>query len=369
MIFRTTSRKPVLLVGNGARQSGCADMIREFAEKTDIPVLTTMNAVDLAQDDLHIGFIGTHGNRIANMILNECDLVISVGARLGLRQIGSNMDFFAPKAELIRCDIDQYELARCIKDGEEKHLVDAKRFMGALLEEDVPRYTDWRSRCLEAARLLEGEDVSIGNLVIREISSLLPVDPVVAVDVGQHMCWSAQSLHLRGSEGRVFVNGGFGGMGCALPIAIGASIATGGGKVFAIIGDGGMQMNIQELETVKREGLPIKMIVLDNRELGKISETQHGSYDDRFAQTTADSGYTTPDFARVAEAYGIKAAALGSYEELPEHKQWLDDDQACLISISLPGLTPLVPKISWGSGSIEPQLDEGLVARVEELLG
>ena len=343
-------------------------MIREFAEKTDIPVLTTMNSVDLAQDDLHIGFIGTHGNRVANMILNECDLVISVGARLGLRQIGSNMDFFAPKAKLIRCDIDQYELARCIKNDEEKHLVDAKRFMRALLQEDIPCYTEWKSKCLEAAKLLEGEDISVGNLAVEKISSLLPADPVVAVDVGQHMCWSAQSLRLKGGKGRVFVNGGFGGMGCALPIAIGASVATGGGVVFAIIGDGGMQMNIQELEVVKRDGLPIKMLILNNRELGKISETQHGSYDGRFAQTTVESGYTTPDFAKIAEAYGIRAVTLSSYGELSECRQWFDDDEACLINIMLPELMPLVPKISWGSGTIEPKLDEELIDRVEAML-
>lgn len=368
MIFRTTSKKPILLVGNGARQSGCVDLIRQFAAKTDIPVLTTMNAVDLAQDSLHIGFIGTHGNRIANMILNECDLVISVGARLGLRQIGSNMELFAPKAELIRCDIDQFELARRIKPNEEKHLVDAKVFMEELLSEDIPSYSEWRASCLAAADLLKGIDVSLGNKAIREISSILPPDPIVAVDVGQNMCWSAQSLHLKGHDGRIFINGGFGGMGCALPIAIGASISGGCRPVYVITGDGGMQMNIQELETVRREALPIKIMILNNRELGKISETQHGSYDDRFAQTTAESGYTTPDFKRVAEAYGIKAASLESCEGLRDFHEWFHDSEPCLLDIGLPCLTPLAPKISWGSGEIKPKLDEGLEARVNEIL-
>lgn len=357
-----------MLVGNGARQAGCADLVRRFAEKTDIPVLTTMNAVDLAQDDMHIGFIGTHGNRVANMILNECDLVISVGARLGLRQIGSNMDLFAPKAKLVRCDVDQFELARRIKPDEEKHLVDARDFMEELLSEDVPRYAEWKAKCFAAARLLEDIDVTDGNRAIRTISSLLPPDPVVAVDVGQNMCWSAQSLHLRGHDGRIFINGGLGGMGCALPIAIGASIAGVGRTVYVITGDGGMQMNIQELETLKREALPVKVLILNNRELGKISETQHGSYDDRFAQTTEGSGYTTPDFKKVAQAYGIRAASLGSYEELPELRGWLDDGKPCVIDIALPGLTPLVPKIAWGSGTIKPEIDDALVRRVEDIL-
>ena len=97
MIFRSTYKKPILLVGNGARSAGAAELVYQFAKKTQIPVLTTMNAVDLAQDDIRIGFIGTYGNRVANMILDECDLVISVGARLGLRQIGHIRERFASK--------------------------------------------------------------------------------------------------------------------------------------------------------------------------------------------------------------------------------------------------------------------------------
>ena len=124
LIFHTTSKRPVLLVGNGARAAGAAELITEFAKKTRIPVLTTMNAVDLAQDDLQFGFIGTYGNRVSNLILSECDLLISVGARLGLRQIGHLTEKFAPKAKLIRADIDQYELSRDIKENEEKHFND-----------------------------------------------------------------------------------------------------------------------------------------------------------------------------------------------------------------------------------------------------
>ena len=368
LIFRTTSKKPVLLVGNGVRQSGCADVVREFSQKTDIPVLTTMNAVDLAQGDMHLGFIGTHGNRIANMILNECDLVISVGARLGLRQIGSNMSFFAPKAELIRCDIDHNELARSVKDNEEKHLVDASDFMARLSQEEVPKYSEWKEKCLKAARILEDEDIELGNRVIREVSALLPPNPVIAVDVGQNMCWSAQSLRIKGTEGRIIINGGFGGMGCALPIAIGASIAENRRPVYVIVGDGGLQMNIQEFETVKRESLPIKILVLNNHELGKISETQHGSYNDRFAQTTKESGYSTPDFSKIAEAYGIRGAAVSSYDEIPKYKDWLYDDDACLIDISMPELVPLVPKISWGSGQIKPDLDHEILSQAIDVL-
>lgn len=368
MIFHMTSRKPVLLVGNGARESGTTELIYEFMNKTNIPVLTSMNTVDMVQDKYKIGFIGTYGNRIANMILNECDLLISVGARLGLRQIGHKKELFAPKAKLIRVDVDQYELARQIKEDEEKYHMDAKHFMEQFLNEDIPDYREWWNKCHEAKKILDGYDDTEGNLFMGKISQLLPPNPIVTVDIGQTVCWAAQSLCLKGTKGRIIIGGGYGAMGVGLPYAIGASISEGNGKVYCITGDGGLQMNIQELETVKREKLPIKIFVLNNRELGKISEIQHGSYDDRYFITTDKSGYTVPDFERVATAYGIKAATLESYRDLEDYKEWLEDDEPCLLNISLTPGTLLIPKIKWETCTIKPDLDQDKLNRVSTIL-
>lgn len=369
MIFHLTSKKPVLLVGNGVRAAGASELIVEFANKTNIPVLTTMNAVDLAQDSMRLGFIGTYGNRIANMVLGECDLLISVGARLGLRQIGNVPERFAPKAELVRADIDQYELSRNIKPDEEKYLMDAKDFMQMLLNEDIPDYSGWRGRCMEAKKILKNYDRETGNLAVEKISSLLPVNPIVAVDVGQNECWCAQSLLLRGNRGRIFIGGGYGSMGCGLPFAIGACIANDKRTVFCITGDGGLQMNIQELETVKRENIPVKILVLNNRVLGKISEIQYAAYDSNFAQTTLESGYSVPDFEKIALAYGIRAATLASYNLLDNYKEWLADDLPCLINIHMPQDTLLIPKIHWETGSIKPDLDDAVERNVIQILG
>lgn len=368
MIFRTTSKKPVLVVGNGARCAGAAELIYRFAKKTNIPVLTTMNAVDLAQDDMRIGFIGTYGNRIANMILNECDLLIAVGARLGLRQIGRDPKMFAQKAALIRVDIDPNELSRDIKIDEEKHLMDAKDFMESLMHEEIPDYTEWRENCVKAKKLLANYDKTIGNLAIEKIGLLLPKNPIVAVDIGQNVCWSAQSLELKGQMGRILIGGSYGSMGCGLPYAIGASIATGNGPVYCITGDGGLQMNIQELETVRREQLPIKIFVINNEALGKISEIQQGSYEGRFAQTTKDSGYSVPDFEKVSVAYGIKAATLTSYEDIDDYSEWLLDDEPCLLNIHIPVDTLLIPKIKWETCKVQPELDENIIQKVNMLL-
>ena len=171
-------KKPILLVGNGVRAAGATSLVVEYARKTNIPVLTTMNAVDIAQDDLRIGMIGTYGNRWANMILEESDLVISVGARLGLRQIGHKKEWFAPKAKLVRTDIDQAELSRNVKDDEEKHLMDAKDFMASLMEKDLPDYTEWKKRCLAVKELLAKYDNTEGNDAVEAISELLPAQDI-----------------------------------------------------------------------------------------------------------------------------------------------------------------------------------------------
>lgn len=327
-----------------------------------------MNGVDLAQDDLHIGFIGTHGNRVANMILNECDLIISIGARLGIRQVGQFTENFAPNADLVRCDIDEYELSRNIKESEKKYHTDARDFLRMIMEEDVPDYSVWRQQCLDAKEFLAAFDKQPGNLAVEKISSLLPENPNVSVDVGMHQCWCAQSLLLKGYNGRIHISGGYGTMGCGLPFAIGSCIAEGKKPVYCIAGDGGFQMNIQELETVRRENLPIKIFILNNRVLGKISETQHFCHGDRFANTAASGGYTVPNFQKISEAYGIRAIALNSYEALDHYSDWFTDKEPCLFDISLPEASFLTPKIKFETGMINPQLDDISFSHVKEIL-
>lgn len=355
-------------MGNGTREAGAAELLQKFYKKTRIPVLTTMNAVDLMQDSDRIGFIGVYGNRVANMIVRESDLVISVGARLGLRQIGNKPEYFAPKAKLIRADIDEYELSRYIKEDEVKYLMDAKAFFEKLLEEDIPQYDDWNKRCHRAKDELESFDKEIGNYCIEKIASLLPPNPIVAVDVGQNQCWSAQSLCLKGQSGRILIGGGYGSMGCGLPYAIGASYATNKGTVFCITGDGGLQMNIQELQAVVSEKLPIKILVINNRALGKISEIQAGTFGGRYSITNKESGYTVPDFTKVAQAYGLKAKTAESYQDLDKCSDWLLDSEPCLINIILPEDTLLIPKMNWNEKEMKPFLDKKTYDKITEIL-
>jgi len=357
-----------LIVGNGIREAGAAEILHRFITKTKIPVLTTMNAVDLIQDEDKIGFIGVYGNRVANMIVSEADLVISIGARLGLRQIGNKKEYFAPKAFLIRADVDEYELSRSIKPNEEKHLIDAKDFLKKLLNEDIPVYSKWHDKCMEAKRVLAPYDKEIGNHCIEAISEMLPVNPIVAVDIGQNQCWTAQSLTLKGQSGRILIGGSYGSMGCGLPYAVGACYATGRGKIYCITGDGGLQMNIQELQSVAGENLPIKIFVINNRVLGKISEIQAGSYNGKFCITTKESGYKAPDFEKIAMAYGIKAKTLDSYKGLASCADWLKDDEPCLINILLPEDSLLLPKMNWNQKEMLPVLSNDVIIEVHKAL-
>ncbi len=368
MIFPMTSKKPVFIAGNGVRLADAAGLMNELIEKTDIPALTTMNAVDLLQDQHHIGFFGIHGNRIANTILEEADVVIAIGAKLGIRQVGHYIERWAPKAKLIRVDIDPYELKRDIKPDEQKHNTNAKDFIAALLLEDIPKYTQWKDACISAKNILAAFDRDTGNEYIEKISSLLPESPIVAVDVGQNQVWSAQSLNLKGKDGRILIGGGYGSMGCGLPYAIGAAIAHRENPVFCITGDGGLQMNIQELQVLAREQLPVKVFVLNNAVLGKISEAQTMSFGSRFICTTASSGYTVPDFRKIAEAYGITSTTVQTPEELDEYSEWLKNDQPCLFNLLLPQNTKLYPKIDWESGETIPKLDQSVMDDIRKIL-
>ena len=157
-------------------------------------------------------------------------------------------------------------------------------------------------------------------------------------------------------------------MGCGLPFAIGSSISMGNTVTYCITGDGGFQMNIQELETVRRENLPIKIFILNNRVLGKISETQHLNHNDRFANTTAGSGYSVPDFRKISEAYGIKANTLDSYMDLDKYKDWFVDNEPCLFNILLPENSFLTPKIHFETGVIMPELNDDVISKVQYIL-
>lgn len=354
------ARRPVMLLGNGIKSSNSAADIRKVIDKAGIPVVTTMLAVDVtANDRLNFGFIGAYGSRVANFIVAKSDLLISIGARLDIRQVGSKREYFAPNAKIIRIDVDQEELAYSVHSDEISVHADAKTAVAALYQmTELPAYIDWIHVCDEIKKKLSGIDYQKANEMISVLGEILPEDAVITTDVGQNQVWVAQSLKVK-SRQQLYFSGGHGAMGYSLPAAIGCAFAT-GRIVYSFNGDGGIQMNIQELQTVVRERLPIKIILINNYSLGMIRHFQEMYFSGNYVQTVSSGGYTTPDFEAVAKAYGLKYQFIETLSDI--HAYLMDEDGPELIEIKIPENTYVFPKLEFGKPNQdqEPLIDRSL---------
>ncbi len=358
------ARRPCVLAGAGIQSSGTGRIFRKWIERAKIPVVTSMLAVDVMQDSpYHYGFVGAYGARSANFILAKSDLVIALGSRLDLRQTGADTDFFAVNAKLVRVDIDPGELSNKIKKDELQLPTDLKRLLPELAAAGddglSSRFSRWIAVCDEIQAKLSGLDERLPNVFVRKISKLMEKDAIVTTDVGQNQVWVAQSFHADGQ--RILFSGGHGAMGYSLPAAIGAHYAS-KQKVYAFMGDGGLQMNVQELQFIAREGLPIKIILLNNASLGMIRHFQEMYFDSNFTQTQQEGGYTVPDFRAVAAAYRIPYCKVTDVERLLDAEALLRNPHPAFLEIALENRTYVFPKLAVGklNQDQEPQLDREL---------
>lgn len=223
---------------------------------------------------------------------------------------------------------------------------------------ELPVYTDWIHVCNEIRHKLSEIDQQWPNEIISALSELLPDDAVITADVGQNQVWVAQSLKVKEKQ-RICFSGGHGAMGYSLPAAIGCALA-GGKTVCSFNGDGGIQMNIQELQTVVREKLPIKIILINNFALGMIRHFQEMYFDSNYFQTVPAGGYTVPDFEAIAKAYGLKYQAVDTLSDI--HNRLLDQNSPELIEVRIPEKTYVYPKLEFGKPNQdqEPLLDRKL---------
>lgn len=354
------ARRPVLLLGNGLKISGTVSEMRKVSARLGIPVVSTMPAVDVISDHaLNYGFIGAYGNRTANFITAKSDLIISLGARLDVRQVGAKRESFAPDAKILRIDIDPGELEYKVHSNEipiHANVKTAIRILSQLTE--LPVYTDWIHVCNEIRHKLSEIDQQWPNEIISALSEVLPDDALITADVGQNQVWVAQSLKIKEKQ-QICFSSGHGAMGYSLPAAIGCALAN-GKTVYSFNGDGGIQMNIQELQTVVREKLPIKIILINNFALGMIRHFQEMYFDSNYFQTVSAGGYTVPDFEAVANAYGLKYQAVDTLSDI--HNWLLDQKDPELIEIRIPEKTYVYPKLEFGKPNQdqEPLLDRKL---------
>lgn len=357
--------RPCLLLGAGVKLAGCSEALCKEAERLGVPIVTSMIAVDAAAgSEQAFGFVGAYGERPANFIVAKSDLVIAIGSRMSIRQVGFKRENFAPKAQLVRFDIDPGELAYTVHGDEHDFCLDARTVVEILQSCKTCQRQAWLAVCHAIANKLCHMDDTPGNQWAEMLGKYMTGAGVVTTDVGQNQVWVAQSFPI--DKQQVLFSGGHGAMGFSLPAAIGACYAHPGKVVVCFAGDGGLQMNIQELQMVVRERLPIKIMVFNNHALGMIRHFQEMYFDRHYYQTKAEGGYTVPDFARVAEAYGIRSRTLNSVDEIATYQEELHDSTPVLWQINLPDDTYIKPKLRFGSPNQdqEPLLDRRLYEEI-----
>lgn len=376
-----SAKRPVIMIGHGVDSKESQAALVRFAEKYQIPMITSVLAKSVLPYDhpLNFGCIGgAYGHRYANMIANaKSDLLLCFGISLCTRQIGVKVHEFAKNAKILRIDIDSFNLQRDIHENgvnEEKFCTDTEKVIFGLKNivlAESPERKEWAVVCSEIKENLQAVDDQTPerytNRMIAALSDSLADTSAIAIDVGQHMVWSYQSFKNRKGQQMLF-SGGHGAMGYALPAAIGAHYAT-GKPVACICGDGAFQMNIQELQWVKRENLPIKILVMNNGALGMIRHLQRDYFDCLFAGTSEGCGFSSCDFRKVAQAYGIDALRIWHDEAEDKGAEFLTGDGAKLLEITMEHGTFAYPKTCLGEPihNQQPYAPEEVYKRLLEI--
>ena len=321
------SKRPVILVGNGVRQGDGTGIFKEIISKTKIPVLTTWRAADILPEDnnLYIGRPGSIGQRGANFTQQNADLIICIGARLDLGQVAFSYSNFAREAEKVIVDIDKNEINKVTTKIDITFNMDAGKFLAALLEKAdkinidtsgwLKRCQAWKEKYPVVLPECKKEKKYVNTYVLIDALSKLLTNNDVVVPGSSGSCSeiTLQALKIKAGQ-RVINSPGLGSMGFGLPASIGACVASGRKRTVCLIGDGGLQHNIQELELLKRYGLPIKLFVLNNNAYASIRATQSRYFDGHLVACDPSSGLTLPDTLKIANAYGLKTFKLDNQD-------------------------------------------------------
>lgn len=351
----SSAKKPVILAGAGVLHGKASEDLKNYAEQQQIPVAHTLLGLGgfPADHPLFLGMAGMHGTYTANMALYHCDLLISIGARFDDRVTG-NLKHFAKSAKVAHIDIDPAEIGKIIEtqipvvgdskivlqellkqNGKQGQTEEWKQQLSEWQEEYPLWYTDNREEGLKPQKLIE------------YIHQFTNGEAIVATDVGQHQMWAAQFYPFRKADKWV-TSGGLGTMGFGLPAAIGAQLADRNATVVAILGDGGFQMTLQELDVIRQLNLPVKVVILNNECLGMVRQWQEIFYEERYSESKFSA---QPDFVKLSEAYGIKGVRISSEEEAEEElKKALSSKEPAVIDVRVAKSEKVFPMIAPGKG-------------------
>lgn len=359
------SKRPVFYVGGGAIASGAHEEVRRLAEKANLPTTMTLMGLGVFPVDhpLSLGMLGMHGTVYANWAVNECDLLIACGARFDDRVTG-DLKRFAPNAKVIHIDIDPAEIGKN-RVADVPIVGDVKAVLQVLIEKVREKREDaWLAQIEEWKReypltYYPQEGVIMPQAVIEAIDEVTNGEAICTADVGQHQMWLAQYYKFRNPRSHLS-SGGLGAMGFGFPAAIGAAVGRPDRQVWSITGDGGFQMNAQELATVKTYNIPVKIAIINNSYLGMVRQWQELFYQRHYSHSDL---HDNPDFVKLAEAYGVPALRVTKPEELlPALKKAAEYPGPFLLDIHVAEEENVFPMIPSGQSVAEMV---GLKGRLE----
>ncbi|ECT9694788.1 acetolactate synthase 2 catalytic subunit [Salmonella enterica subsp. enterica serovar Anatum] len=347
------AKKPMLYVGGGVGMAQAVPALRKFIAVTQMPVTCTLKGLGAVEADYpyYLGMLGMHGTKAANFAVQECDLLIAVGARFDDRVTGK-LNTFAPNASVIHMDIDPAEMNK-LRQAHVALQGDLNSLLSALQQ---PLKIDaWRQSCAElraehAWRYDHPGETIYAPLLLKQLSERKPADSVVTTDVGQHQMWSAQHMTYTRPENFI-TSSGLGTMGFGLPAAVGAQVARPNDTVICISGDGSFMMNVQELGTVKRKQLPLKIVLLDNQRLGMVRQWQQLFFQERYSETTLTDN---PDFLMLASAFGIPGQHITRKDQVEAALDtMLASEGPYLLHVSIDELENVWPLVPPGASNSE----------------
>ncbi|HEU4211233.1 TPA: acetolactate synthase large subunit [Streptococcus pneumoniae] len=349
------AKKPVLLAGGGISYAEAATELSEFAERYQIPVVTSLlgQGTIATSHPLFLGMGGMHGSFAANIAMTEADFMISIGSRFDDRLTG-NPKTFAKNAKVAHIDIDTAEIGKIIS-ADIPVVGDAKKALQMLLAEPtVHNNTEkWIEKVTKDKNRVRSYDkkerVVQPQAVIERIGELTNGDAIVVTDVGQHQMWTAQYYPYQ-NERQLVTSGGLGTMGFGIPAAIGAKIANPDKEVVLFVGDGGFQMTNQELAILNIYKVPIKVVMLNNHSLGMVRQWQESFYEGRTSESVFD---TLPDFQLMAQAYGIKNYKFDNPETLAQDLEVITEDVPMLIEVDISRKEQVLPMVPAGKSNHE----------------
>lgn len=350
------AKQPMLYVGGGVGMAQAVPALRAFIATTKMPATCTLKGLGAVDADYpyYLGMLGMHGTKAANLAVQECDLLIVAGARFDDRVTGK-LNTFAPNAKVIHMDIDPAEMNK-LRQAHVALQGDLNALLPAL--EQPLDINAWRQhtadmRVEHAWRYDHPGDAIYAPLLLKQLSDRKPADSVVTTDVGQHQMWSAQHMTYTRPENFI-TSSGLGTMGFGLPAAVGAQVARPNDTVICISGDGSFMMNVQELGTVKRKQLPLKIVLLDNQRLGMVRQWQQLFFQERYSETTLTDN---PDFLTLASAFGIPGQHITRKDQVEAALDtMLSSEGPYLLHVSIDELEnvwPLVPPGASNSQMLE----------------